>query len=395
MFTNKWIRTFLTLFLLSLLVLQPFSQASAQEGDTQTGDTQVRITQVDNSNFPNVTVYVSVTNAAGEPVGVDPATIQIQESGEMMEPVEVQGGGAVVGGEAIPVTTMLVIDISGSMDKNDKIVAAKEAAKAYVSGMRAGDQAGLITYDTQVYTVQPLTSDIPTLVSAIDALETGSDTAMYNALIEAEKALDGVSGRKAIIVLTDGMDNQSHATLDDVINGIGESGLSISAIGFGDTTITGQEGLDEVGLQALAQGAGGQYAFATDAQTLSALYRQYGQSLQSEYAITYVSPYPLRDGVSRGLTVSLMEAGISMESQYNPGGVLPEVSSQSWLLFGSILAAILLLLVSPALITRGVQAFTSVKSSKSSNPKAQSQSQSRIRLDKPPVNNTKPRVRLK
>lgn len=390
MFTNRTFRFFLTLFLLSFIGLQPLSRAAAQ---TETDDTQVRITQVDNSKFPNVTVYVSVTNATGEPAGIDPATIQIHENGELMEHVDVQGGGAVVGGEAIPVTTMLVIDISGSMDKNNKIGAAKEAAKAYVNGMRSGDQAGLITYDTQVYTVQPVTSDIPALVSAIDALETGSDTAMYNALVEAEKALESVSGRKAIIVLTDGMDNRSSSTLDDLINGIGESGLSISAIGFGDTTATGQEGLDETGLMALAENAGGQYAYATDAQTLSTLYQQYGQSLQSEYAITYVSPSPLRDGVNRSLTVSLSEAGISMEGQYNPGGVLPEVSSGSWLLFGGILAGLLLLLVVPALFTRGVQAFASAKASRSYKPKAQTQG--RIRLDKPPVDNTKPRVKFK
>lgn len=386
--TNKWTRFTLTLCLLSLMVLQPLSGAAAQSDDTQ-----VRITQVDNSRFPNVTVYVSVTNAAGEPVGVDPATIQIQENGQLMEPAEVQGGGAVVGGEAIPVTTMLVIDISGSMDKNDKIGAAKEAAKAYINGMRPGDQAGLISYDTQVYTVQPVTSDVPALVSAIDALQTGSDTAMYNALVEAEKALESASGRKAIIVMTDGMDNQSSATLDDVIAGISESGLSISAIGFGDATLTGQEGLDEAGLRALAEGAGGQYAFATDAQTLSTLYQQYGQSLQSEYAITYISPSPLRDGVNRNLTVALTESGVSMESQYNPGGVLPEVSSRSWMLFGGILAAILLLLAAPGLVTRGAQAFASVRSSKPSSSKAQSQG--RIRLDKPPVSNTKPRVKFK
>jgi len=378
MFTNKWMRYILTLILLSFIGLQPLSQVAAQSDDTR-----VRITQVDNSNFPNVTVYVSATDANGDPVGLNPESIQIHESGELMEPVNVQGGGAVVGGEAIPVTTMLVIDISGSMDKNDKISAAKEAAKAYVNGIRAGDQAGLITYDTQVYTVQPLTSDVTALVNAIDSLQTGSDTAMYNALIEAENALEGVSGRKAIIVMTDGMDNQSSNTVDDVISGIGESGLSISAIGFGDTTVTGQEGLDEEGLRTLAEGTGGQYAFATDAQTLSTLYRQYGQSLQSEYAITYISPSPLRDGINRSLTVSLSEIGVSMEGEYNPGGVLPEVSSQSWILFGSILVAILVLLVVPGLFNRGVQAFTSSK------PK------SRIRLDKPPTGNSKPKVRFK
>ena len=378
--TNKWIRFILTLGLLSFIGLQPLSQVAAQADDTQ-----VRITQVDSSQFPNVTVYVSATDANGDPVGLDPESIQIHESGELMEPVNIQGGGAVVGGEAIPVTTMLVIDISGSMDKNDKIGAAKEAAKAYVSGMRAGDQAGLITYDTQVYTVQPITSDSSALVSAIDGLQTGSDTAMYDALVEAENALEGVSGRKAVIVLTDGMDNQSSSTADDVINGIGESGLSISAIGFGDTTATGQEGLDEAGLKTLAEGTGGQYAFATDAQTLSTLYRQYGQSLQSEYAITYVSPSPLRDGINRSLTVSLSEIGVSMEGEYNPGGVLPEVSSQSWILFGSILVAILVLLVVPGLFNRSVQAFTGSK------PK----SKGKIKLDKPPRSGKESQVKFR
>ena len=386
MYPNKWARFILTLILLSFIGLQPLSQVAAQSADTQ-----VRITQVDNSKFPNVTVYVSATDANGNPVGIDPQTIQIHENGQVMEPVDAKGGGTVVGGEAIPVTTMLVIDISGSMDKNDKIGAAKEAAKAYVSGMRSGDQAGLITYDTQVYTVQPITSDTAALTSAIDSLQTGSDTAMYNALVEAEKALEGVSGRKAIIVMTDGMDNQSSSTADDVINGISESGLSISAIGFGDTTVSGQAGLDEAGLQSLAEKAGGQYAFASDAQTLSTLYQQYGESLQSEYAITYVSPSTLRDGVNRSLTVSLSEVGVSAEGAYNPGGVLPEVPTRSWALFGGILAALLILLAAPFLINRTAQAVSSVGTSHDS-PKSK---KGRIKLDRPPVSDTQHRVKLK
>ena len=219
----------ITALLLIAVSVWPLAAVSAQPEEPQ-----IRITQVDNSKFPQVTVYVSATNAAGEPVGIDPATIQIYENGALMQLVDIQGGGEAVGEQPIPVTTMLVMDISGSMDKNEKLAAAKEAAKSYIGQMRPEDQAGLITYDTQVYTVQPLTADRAALASAIDGLKTGSDTAMYNALIEAEKALEGVSGRKAIIVLTDGLDNKSQSTLEDVVAGIGESGLTISAVGFGE-----------------------------------------------------------------------------------------------------------------------------------------------------------------
>jgi VWFA-related protein len=328
----------------------------------QSDEPLIRITQVDNSQFPQVTVYLSATNPAGEPVGIDPATIQIHENGQLMTPTNVQGGGVQVGSEPIPVTTMLVIDISGSMDKNDKIGAAKNAAKAYVSQLRPGDQAGLITYDTKVYTVQPITADVAALTSAIDSLKTGSDTAMYDALIEAEKALESITGRKAIIVLSDGLDNQSRSNAEDVLAGVGESGVTISAIGFGDVNGTGQFGLDEAALRSLSEQTGGVYGFATAPAELQSLYEQQGRVLQSEYQFTYLSPSTLRDGLNRSLTVSLTTGVIpAVESQYNPGGVLPEVSGRSWPLFFSILLGLLALLFLPMLFSLGARALDGMK----------------------------------
>lgn len=349
----------IALLLLLSLSVWPFATASAQGGE----EPQLRITQVDNSKFPNVTVYVSATNAAGEPVGIDPSSIQLYENGQLIQPTDVRGGGDVVSGESVPVTTMLVIDISGSMDKNNKLAAAKEAAKSYVSQMRPEDQTGVIAYDTQVYTVQPVTTDTGALNTAIDGLKTGSDTAMYNALIETQKALEGISGRKAIIVLTDGLDNQSQFTADDVIAGIGESGLTISAIGFGDVGVSGQAGLNEAGLKSLAERSGGIYGFVTDSEALKGLYERQSRVLQSEYQITFVSPSTLRDGINRGLTVSLAGSAVSTEGQYNPGGVLPEVVvvGKSWTTFAVILAGLLILLFLPMLISFGSRVLNDSK----------------------------------
>src|SRR5215208_638297 len=166
----------LSLSLLPLLMLFSAPTVFAQESGPQ-----IRITQVDKSHFPQVTVYVSVVNEKGEPVGIDPATIQIVENNQAMQPTEIRGGSGA--SQTVPITTMLVVDISGSMDKNGKLTVAKEAAKQYVSQMRPGDQAGLMTYDTQTYYVQPVTTDTAALTAAIDGLVTGSDTAMYNALV--------------------------------------------------------------------------------------------------------------------------------------------------------------------------------------------------------------------
>ncbi len=373
---------FLSLALLPLLAFASVSNALAQ-----TTGQQIRITQVDKSRFPQVTVYVSVVNENGEPVGIDPAIIQIIENEQVMQPTEIRGGGTT---QTIPVTTMLVMDISGSMEKNGKLDAAKEAAKSYVNQIRPGDQAGLMTYDTKVYYVQPITADTAALTTAIDGLQPGSDTAMYNALVEAEKNLESVSGRKSIIVLSDGLDNKSQSTADDVIAGVSSGGLTISTIGFGDAASREQVGLDEAGLQSLAEQTGGLYAYAGDAQSLSAIFQQYGDVLQSEYAITYLSPTSLRDGVNRGLTVALNgSAAVTTTARYNPGGLLPEVTAQSWSMFAAILAVLLLLLALPFLANYGMNAYIAAK--------ARAPKKSRVKFDneQAPASPAKGRVKMK
>jgi Ca-activated chloride channel homolog len=374
----KFSRLFLSLVLVAFFNLQPAAQVSAQDEAPQ-----IRITQVDNSQFPQVTVYISVTNAAGEPVTVDPSTLQVYENGVLMTPTQVSGSGQ-VGSLQTSLTTMLVMDVSGSMEKSNKLNLAKEAAKTYIDQMRPGDQAGLMSFNTEVVYNQTPTSDKAALINAIDSLQADKDTAMYDALLQTIQNLDVVSGRKAVIVLTDGLDNRSQANEDIVIDAIGPSGLSISTIGLGNPEegITNY-GLDEPGLKSLAERAGGGYGFAATGEVLNALYQQQGRTLQSEYMLVYTSPSALRDGVNRTLSVSLVEGDTSFEAVYNPGGVLPEVPNRSWALFGGILAGLVILFAIPFLVRGGVQALGGSK------PK------SRIKLQKPSGSSKKVQIKLK
>jgi VWFA-related protein len=326
-----------------LTMFIPGQVVSAQDNQAA-----IHITQVDTSKFPQVTVYVSVTDASGEPLAVDPNQIQIFENGQLVQPQQVSGQG-----EIGPLTTMLVMDVSGSMFDAGKLEAAKAAAQAYVEQMRPSDQAGLLTFNTDVSYPQPITSDRQALIDAIDRLNASGDTAMYDALDRAEEILQAVPGRKAIIVLTDGLDNRSAHTPDQVIQAIGAGGLSISIIGLGDPNKLGiNSGLDQAALQSLAKRAGGVYGYANDPQALVGLYERYGRALQSEYSFTYTSLLPLRDGLNRALTVQL-GTGAEAQSQYNPGGVLPEVAhSASWPVFAILLAVLVALLFVPGLIGR-------------------------------------------
>jgi len=338
----------------------PYRTGQDVTGQTQVSQVeglQIRITQVDNSKFPQVTVYISVTDAIGEPVGVDPNQITIYENDQPMQPEQVSGSGDIG-----PLTTLLVLDVSGSMYDAGKLTAAKAAAQAFIEQMRPGDQAGLLTFNTDVTYRQPITADREALIRAVNDLRARGDTAMFDALDQAVQILQDTPGRKAIIILTDGLDNRSHYTADEVIQAIGPGGLSISTIGLGDPAKLGiNSGLDEAALKSLAERAGGAYGYVNDPGALRSLYERYGRTLQSEYHLTYTSPSDLRDGINRTLTVSLKRQGeetTSAQAQYNPGGVLPEVAHNvSWPLFGALIGGLVALLFVPMLASRGAQAL--------------------------------------
>lgn len=368
---------YIGLMIISLVSLTGFMPA--QENDPAGEEPYVRITQVDTSQFPQVTVYISAIDVNGEPVGVAASQLVLDENGVEITPDYVSGVG-----EVGPLNTLLVIDISGSMNSLGKLAAAKDAAKAYVNQSRPNDATGLLTFNTQYEYVQPLTSDNQVMVAAIDGLRAYDDTAMYDALIRGVEILGPVSGRKAIIVLTDGMDNRSKSTPEDVITGISTGGLSISTIGLGDPRHSegNLRGLDEAALMELAENAGGVYGYADDAEGLKNLYERYGRALQSEYVLTYTSPSTLRDGVNRSLTVSLSNessaATTKLESTtYNPGGLVPEVGQPaSWVLFFTILAGLLLLLVLPAFLGKAISLLRGHQKGKVKFP----EQQSRIKL---------------
>ncbi len=84
----------------SLLLTAGFSPRQQSE------EPVVRITQVDTSRFPIVTVYISVTDAQGEPLPVNPDQLVLAENGVPISPDSIQGSG-----EAGEITTLLVMDV--------------------------------------------------------------------------------------------------------------------------------------------------------------------------------------------------------------------------------------------------------------------------------------------
>jgi len=354
----------LILVLTSLITLTGFNS------NQQAEDPNIRITQIDTTDFPEVTVYVTVTDSDGDPVGLDPARIRLMENEVEIPLDQIEGAG-----EIDPLTVLLAVDISGSMLYAKKLEAAKAAAVVFVNQLRPTDRIGLLAFHTEIFYVQPITDDRELILNAIDNLEADEDTVMYDALIEGINILSEVKGRKAIVAITDGLDTLSQATPDDVLEQIGPAGLSISTIGLGDPDqdLGEYSALDEDALKYLAESAGGAYGYANEVESLSNLYQSYGYAneveslsnlyqsyavaFKSEYQFTYTSPSTLRDGVNRALSVSIADAPQTLTGEeeepiiYNPGGLVPEVSEPVPLLtFGAIMVGLIALLFVPGVI---------------------------------------------
>src|SRR5262245_30261420 len=111
-----------------LVILLPLFRAAAPTAAPGSGP--AHIAQVDTAHYPDVTLYVGVTGPDGRPVGgLAARDFAVTEDGQPVQIADFAGGAG-------PISTVLVIDRSGSMEENDKIEGAQDAARAFVDQMR-------------------------------------------------------------------------------------------------------------------------------------------------------------------------------------------------------------------------------------------------------------------
>jgi VWFA-related protein len=264
----------------------------------------VRIAQVDTSNYPEVKLYLSASSEDGQAITtLTQDAFEIVEDGAAVEISEFHTPGTST------ISTLLLLDCSGSMDNDNKIDGAREAASSYVELMRPTDQAAIVTFCTGVNQVQGFTSDQAELNDAISEIYADGPTPLYDGLVESLDILADQPGRRALILLSDGKDCYyspcvnspgSEATLDEVIDLAQAYNIDIQAIGLGDRR---DRLFDEPTLLRIANETGGNYFYAPEASELADLYTQLGGTLQQEYAISYISPRPYYDGTRRDIDV--------------------------------------------------------------------------------------------
>lgn len=152
----------------------------------------------------------------------------------------------------------LVLDSSGSVGAAD-LARARNLAMGLMDSLPAGSRLAVFTFDDQSRLLLPATANTDELKNALGGVRvSGRFTTLYDALYDASRYLRGSASRpRAIVLVTDGRDENSAVTLDDGLRIAEESSIPVYTVGIGRT--------EERVLRRLARLTGGEYAAAAEA----------------------------------------------------------------------------------------------------------------------------------
>ena len=205
--------------------------------------------------------------------------------------------------ETRPLSVALILDTSGSMQ--ERIEVAQKAAGSFVESMREGDRAMVVDFADKVYLLEDLTENRAAIKSAIESTTPSGGTAIYDAVYTTLRKLRPVSGRKAVVLLSDGADTTSQFDEKKAIESAKAADVTIYTIGLG----AGLEISARAVLKQLAQATGGEAVFAKDETELAAAYLSITDDLRHQFYLTYESPNDVFDGRWVSIDVKVARPG--------------------------------------------------------------------------------------
>jgi len=192
-----------------------------------------------------------------------------------------------------PVGLALLFDISGSMDVNDRYDRAREEGYFLLSGLRNGeDEAAIFAFDSRLHVIQPFTTELDRLRSTVTEFSRWGMTSLHDAIASASRTMDKrATRRRALVVLTDGIDTGSKLTATEV-SGIASSiDLPVYIVAVVQAIDDPRQGGSNQALAGeladLARWTGGQLFVATSTSEASAVARQIVGELRQQYLIAF------------------------------------------------------------------------------------------------------------
>jgi VWFA-related protein len=261
---------------------------------TQTPDIRVDTTLVE--------IPVSVADSLNRAViGLDKENFRVFEDG-------VEQKIAHFSGEDAPLSVGLVVDTSGSMGL--KLGISRKAASEFLKTMNANDDAFLIEFSDQARLVEGFTSRPSHIERELENLRPGGLTALLDGLnLGVSEMKKAKNPRKALIVISDGGDNHSTYTPEQIREAVRAADVEIYAMGVFEPMLFPGLPLEQISgpklLAKLSEQTGGRAFGARSDDQLPAIAERIGVELRNQYVLGYYPKNQARDGKYRSIEVKV------------------------------------------------------------------------------------------
>jgi Ca-activated chloride channel homolog len=274
-------------------------------------------------NAYEVRLNASVIDASGQPVEDLPQdAFHVYEDGVPQTIIGFRH-------EDVPISLGILIDSSGSM--YDKRAAVDAASLDLVRLSNKEDEAFLVDFSSEAYIDQDFTGSIDKLQQGLAYIKSSGGTAMYDAVIASADYLakNAKRSKQVLLIVTDGDDNASSATLEQTIRRVQDlDGPQIYCIGllFGEDVSHSESRHSREVLSELAAQTGGQAYFPRSLKEVDGITRDVAQDIRSQYTISYRSTKSPELGGYRQIHVEAKEKGYRGLQVRTRSGYFPKVA---------------------------------------------------------------------
>jgi Ca-activated chloride channel family protein len=298
---HKILRPFLYGFAALLLAISlPHTFAHAQESED---DDVVRV------NTDLVVVNVTVADSDGKYVrGLRRADFKLTEDGHEQKIYS-------FGAEETPFAAAVLLDFSGSMEK--RVSLARSAAIRFLDGLREEDVAAVYKFDSEIEQLQDYSPSRDLAPLAFGARAKGM-TVLNDAILRAAKDLSlRPEKRRAIIVLSDGYDTRSSASMEKALAAAFNAGVTIYTVDMSapETSSPVARAQSAAALRNFANKSGGRYISTPGGQAMREAFNSILEELGNQYTLAYQPSNRARDGKWREIDVKLSRTELTARTR--------------------------------------------------------------------------------